>query len=185
VLFGINRHIHSGQKILHFIAIYTLQTHLCCLGLTVTYTQVKKILYFIAIYTLQTHKKCMHIYSVFLTTHIRSVQSDIKHKIMQDCMRVNLKPEINSRILKPALTWRMPSSWMQRCTALVRNGVLQLLVIAYVGHSSMVLSTLMMEAIRCSEMSVLTRATWRHISEEGVNSHSRENFKRYNVQIFS
>jgi hypothetical protein len=39
----------------------------------------------------------------------------------------------------------------------------------------------MMEAIRSSEISVLTRATWRNIPEDGiVHSHRREDLKSYN-----
>jgi hypothetical protein len=44
--------------------------------------------------------------------------------------------------------------------------VLQLLVTANVVPSSLNLFTLMMEAIRSTETSVLTRATQRHIPEQ-------------------
>jgi hypothetical protein len=38
----------------------------------------------------------------------------------------------------------------------------------------------MIDAIRSSELSVLTRATRRHISEDGIlHSHRRENIKSY------
>jgi hypothetical protein len=58
--------------------------------------------------------------------------------------------------------------------------VLHLLVIANVVPSSLVLSTLMTDAIRSSETSVLTRATLRHIPEDGIlHSHRRENFKSH------
>jgi hypothetical protein len=46
--------------------------------------------------------------------------------------------------------------------------------------SSLILFSLMMEAIRSSETSVLTRATRHHIPEDGtVHSHRRKNLKSY------
>jgi hypothetical protein len=48
--------------------------------------------------------------------------------------------------------------------------------------SSLILSTLMMEEILSSEMSVLTRATLRNISEDGsLDSHRRETHKSYKL----
>jgi hypothetical protein len=49
-----------------------------------------------------------------------------------------------------------------------------------VNVPSLILLTQMMEAIRCSETSVLTRATGRHIPEVGIlHSHCRESLKSY------
>jgi hypothetical protein len=60
----------------------------------------------------------------------------------------------------------------------VLRSVVQLLVIAYVVPSSLVFSTLMMEAIFSSGTSVLTRAARSNIPEDGIlHSHRRENFK--------
>jgi hypothetical protein len=56
-----------------------------------------------------------------------------------------------------------------------------LLVTANVIPSSLIPTTQMMEAISSSETSVLTRATRRHMTEDGIlHCHSRENLKSYN-----
>jgi hypothetical protein len=58
--------------------------------------------------------------------------------------------------------------------------VIRLLVIANVVPSSPVLVTMMMEVIRSSETSVLTRTTLRNIPEEGILlSHRLQNLKSY------
>jgi hypothetical protein len=58
--------------------------------------------------------------------------------------------------------------------------MLRLLVTANVVPSSPILVTVMMEAIRSSEPSVLTRTTQRNLPEDGIrHSHCRENLKSY------
>jgi hypothetical protein len=82
--------------------------------------------------------------------------------------------------------WRMPSCGMWRLVALVRTdlseesiaSIIRLKRIGELGTlvtsnpanvpSSLIRSTLKMEAIRSSETSVLTRATRRHIIEDGI-----------------
>jgi hypothetical protein len=59
------------------------------------------------------------------------------------------------------------------------RSVLQLVVTANIP-SSLILSTLMIEAVCSSEMLVLSRAALRHILEDGIlRSHIPENHKSY------
>jgi hypothetical protein len=78
----------------------------------------------------------------------------------------------------------MPTSAMLRRVALVRPDVSEerraFMVKTKVIRSSPILVTLMMEALRSSGTSVLTRATRRHILEDDIlHSHRRENLKSY------
>jgi hypothetical protein len=94
--------------------------------------------------------------------------------------------------------WRMPSSGMWRCGALVRTDDSEectawtirvqrmsglgktLAVTSILILSSLILSVLVMEMISSSETSVRIIATRRHIPEGGIlHSHLRDNFKSY------
>jgi hypothetical protein len=62
--------------------------------------------------------------------------------------------------------------------------VLQLLITANVVPSSLILFILIMEAIRSSEMTVLTKATRRHIPEDGILKNTRIKKSRYAIYSF-
>jgi hypothetical protein len=81
---------------------------------------------------------------------------------------------------------RIPSSGMLRCVVLVRTGVsdersasiIRLTRIGELGITSAVTSN--RRTLRSSDTPVLTRATRRHIPEEGIlQTHRRENLKSY------
>jgi hypothetical protein len=70
----------------------------------------------------------------------------------------------------------MPSSGMLGIVALVRTDVSKGCIASIITVTSLsILITLMMEAIRYSETSILTRATRRNILEDDIlHSHRRE-----------
>jgi hypothetical protein len=84
----------------------------------------------------------------------------------------------SSGILRRVALRRTDDSEERSAHTLFLCSVRRLLVTANAVPSSPILVTLMMEALSSSETSVLTKATWRYISEDGIlHSHGREKLK--------
>jgi hypothetical protein len=88
-------------------------------------------------------------------------------------VRIEVSEERSAYIIRVTRIVQLGSTLAARC-------VRRLLVTANVIPISLILVTLMMETIRSSETSVLTRAIRRNIPEYGfLHSYRRGNFKSY------
>jgi hypothetical protein len=74
---------------------------------------------------------------------------------------------------------------VESITLVFLRSVLQLLVIANIVPSALILSTLMMQAILSSETCALTGGTRYHVPEDDIlRSHLRGNLKSYRMTIY-
>jgi hypothetical protein len=84
----------------------------------------------------------------------------------------------HARYINSFICWRMSSSGTLGCVALVRTGVsvessVSIVRVTKIGERGTMLAV---TSDRCTETSILTRATSRNITEDGIlQSHRREN----------
>jgi hypothetical protein len=115
-----------------------------------------------------------------MSRRVAVVRTDVSEERSASIIRVTRIGD-----LETTLTVTSNRSTLQRNTVycLLFCGSVPLLVLtANVVPSSPILVTMMMEAIRYSETSVLTRVTRRNIPYDGIlHSHRRENRKSYRI----
>jgi hypothetical protein len=113
-------------------------------------------------FELPNYNKCLRrMASSGMLNHVALVRTDVSEELSASFIRVTRIGELGTR------------------NKVFLHSMHKLLVTANIP-SSPILVTLMKEALSSSRTSVLTRATWYNIPEDGiVHSHSHENLKSY------
>jgi hypothetical protein len=116
----------------------------------------------LAFLNISKEKRLPRMMSSGMLCRVALVRTDVSEELSASFIRVTIIGELGTTL------------------AVFLCRVCRLLVTASIVPSSLILVTLMMEALRSSETWVLTRTTRNNITEDGIlHSHRRENLKSY------